>query len=95
MTLVELWDVLVAPIRQLQRGIDIKILWPECCRAARQMPVDVRIQWRAALADQPDLEVHVARAAFAMHAMEDPAWRCLGADRICETIDALAWVEPR
>lgn len=47
---------------------------------ARQRAIDLRILWPICKEKAPNLEQ--ARLAFAMHAMMDPAWLCLGREEI-------------
>jgi hypothetical protein len=54
---------------------------------ARQRRIDLRILWPACIAQAPSL--HHAKAAFAFHAYNDPAWICLGEDEIYRIIDKL------
>lgn len=89
--LLELYDLFVAPIRRLQRHVDIQILWPQCCRVAGEAGATQQLTCLGLEIVHP---VDNARAAFAMHAMSDSAWRVLGADEICRRIDALEWRLP-
>jgi hypothetical protein len=59
--------------RARQRQLDLEILWPICKQGA----------------GQNELSLDHARAAFAIHAFNDPAWLCLGEDAIFEFIDKL------
>ena len=54
---------------------------------ARQRRIDMDILWPQCLAGARDLD-H-AKAAFAMHAFNDPAWQELGEDYIFKFIDNL------
>jgi hypothetical protein len=54
---------------------------------ARQRNLDLVILWPICKQGANDLD-H-ARAAFAVHAFNDPAWLCLGEDAIFEFIDRL------
>lgn len=89
--LFEIYDQLVAPIRALQRHVDIQVLWPQCCRVAGETGPISRVTCLGLEIVHP---IDNARAAFAMHAMGDRAWRVLGADEICRRIDALDWRLP-
>jgi len=63
--------------RAEQRAIDLRVLWPVCKREAQE-------------ADLPGIEpLEAARAAFAIHAFNDPAWRRLGDEEIMRRIDDL------
>jgi hypothetical protein len=53
----------------------------------RQRAIDMDILWPACCAQAPDLD-H-AKAAFAMHAFNDPAWQALGDEEIVRFIDRL------
>jgi hypothetical protein len=55
---------------------------------ARQRRVDLELLWPTCKQLAPDLD-H-ARMAFAVHALQDPAWLTLGMDRLQEEIDRLA-----
>jgi hypothetical protein len=55
---------------------------------ARLRRIDRQILWPACRASARDLD-H-AKAAFAMHAFQDPAWLSLGADEIAAQIDRLS-----
>lgn len=52
-----------------------------------QREMDLRILWPACRDAVPDLDI--AKAAFAVHALHDPAWRSLGEDEIKRVIDGL------
>lgn len=54
---------------------------------ARLRAIDLRILWPVCRDNAEDLD-H-ARAAFAIHAMHDPAWLSLGEDEITRRISAL------
>ena len=54
----------------------------------RRRQIDLQILWPACKGNAPDLD-H-ARAAFALHAFNDPAWTSLGHDEIVRCIDALS-----
>jgi hypothetical protein len=54
---------------------------------ARQRQIDLEILWPTCKELAPDLD-H-AKAAFAVHAFNDTAWLCLGADVIVAAIDEL------
>ena len=54
---------------------------------ARQRAIDIEILWPICVENAPDIDQ--ARAAFAVHAFNDPAWRVLGVDVIIESIDNL------
>lgn len=49
--------------------------------------IDLQILWPSCKKYAPDLD-H-AKAAFAMHAFNDEAWKSLGHDEIARRIDAL------
>jgi len=53
----------------------------------RQRAVDLGLLWPECRKQSPNLTV--ARAAFAVHAFNDPAWLELGDEKIIETIDEL------
>lgn len=53
----------------------------------RRRNIDLQILWPACKEQAPDLD-H-ARAAFAMHAFHDDAWRCLGEKEIYNRISEL------
>jgi hypothetical protein len=54
---------------------------------ARQRAVDIDVLWPILLREAGDLDR--AKAAFAFHAMNDPAWLCLGEERIIAFVDKL------
>jgi hypothetical protein len=54
---------------------------------ARQRRIDLRILWPACISQAPNLDD--AKAAFAVHAYNDPAWIWLGEDEIYRIIDSL------
>jgi hypothetical protein len=54
---------------------------------ARQRSIDMDILWPVCLQGANDLD-H-AKAAFATHAFNDPAWLALGEDGIIQFIDQL------
>lgn len=54
---------------------------------ARQRTIDMEILWPQCVELAPDLD-H-AKAAFAVHAMNDPAWLELGRDQVLNFIDEL------
>jgi hypothetical protein len=56
--------------------------WHARCRA-----IDLQLLWPTCCDLAIDLD-H-AKAAFAVHAFADPAWMCLGHDRIVQEIEAL------
>lgn len=56
--------------------------WYRRCRA-----LDLKILWPSCRAQAPDLDL--ARAAFAMHAFNDPAWLWLGEGEIARRIEEL------
>jgi hypothetical protein len=71
--------------RAAQRRIDLTVLWPACKREAyarrEQLPASKegqRLEW-----------LDYARAAFAAHAYQDPAWLVLGHDNIAARIAGL------
>jgi hypothetical protein len=53
----------------------------------RQRAIDLDILWPICCANAPDLD-H-AKAAFAVHAVNDPAWLALGDDEMMDIIDRL------
>jgi hypothetical protein len=53
----------------------------------RQRMTDLEILWPICLEQATDID-H-ARAAFAMHCFQDPAWLALGEDRMIEFIESL------
>jgi len=55
---------------------------------ARQRAIDLRILWPACKKQAPDLD-H-ARAAFAVHAFDDPAWCCLDDEEVVRRISQLS-----
>lgn len=55
--------------------------------AARRRKIDLEILWPACKGQAPDLD-H-AKAAFAVHAFQDPAWMILGEEEIKSQIDGL------
>jgi len=55
--------------------------------AAIQRKMDILILWPECLRQARDLD-H-AKAAFTVHAYNDPAWRILGEDEIARRIGAL------
>jgi hypothetical protein len=63
------------------------IRWLRAWWAARQRAIDMEILWPSCLELAPDLD-H-AKAAFAFHAFNDPAWLILGEAEIQRRIDAL------
>jgi hypothetical protein len=69
-----LWALIVGWWRARQRKIDLAILWPICIKGAVMN----------------DLGLDHAKAAFAYHCFNDPAWLTLGEDEIVRQIDALA-----
>jgi hypothetical protein len=54
---------------------------------ARQRRIDMDILWPICRREANDLD-H-AKAAFAVHAFNDPAWLELGEDKLFKTIDRL------
>jgi hypothetical protein len=56
--------------------------------AGRLRRLDMEILWPTCKAEAPDLD-H-ARAAFAVHAFNDPAWLVLGEAAIVKAIDELS-----
>lgn len=54
---------------------------------ARQRQVDIEMLWPICLREAGDLDR--ARTAFAVHAMSDPAWTCLGEDAVIAFIERL------
>ena len=54
---------------------------------ARQRAIDLKILWPLCVAGAADLDY--AKAAFTLHAMNDPAWRELGEDELLSFIDQL------
>lgn len=61
--------------------------WLKSAWYAHLRGIDMKILWTACRSQAPDLD-H-AKAAFAMHALHDPAWLYLGENRIKEFIDSL------
>jgi hypothetical protein len=53
----------------------------------RRRRIDLEILWPACRSQARDLD-H-ARAAFAVHALHDDAWLCLGEEEVCRQIDRL------
>ena len=53
----------------------------------RQRAIDLDLFWPICCAHAPDLDT--AKAAFAVHAMRDPAWQALGEDEVIRFIDNL------
>jgi hypothetical protein len=72
------------PLEGREMGIK---LWLKNLWHARQRKVDMEILWPACLANAVDLD-H-ARAAFAVHALQDEAWTTLGHEAVCRMIDNL------
>jgi hypothetical protein len=64
---------LVAAWQALTRRLDVRFLWPSCRDEAARRGGSVDL----------------ARAAFAMHAYNDPAWLALGPDEIYRRIEGL------
>lgn len=64
---------LMRPWRAQQRAVDLRVLWPAVKQEAMARGMGL---------DQ-------ARAAFAVHALHDPAWLCLGEKEIARRIDGL------
>jgi hypothetical protein len=54
---------------------------------AYQRRIDMKILWPVCVREASDLD-H-AKAAFALHCYNDPAWQCLGEDAVFEFIDKL------
>jgi hypothetical protein len=52
-----------------QRKIDLAVLWPICCKHAK--------------------DIDHAKAAFAAHAFNDPAWLRLGKGEVAQRINKL------
>lgn len=50
--------------------------------------IDVAVLWPSCKRETGNLDW--AKAAFAVHAFRDRAWRCLGEDEICRQIDLLS-----
>ncbi len=61
--------------------------WLKSAWYARLRRIDMKILWPECANQASDLD-H-AKAAFAVHAFNDPAWQILGEDRIKEFIDSL------
>jgi hypothetical protein len=53
----------------------------------RQRAIDLDLLWPACCAEAPDLDT--AKAAFAVHAFNDPAWLALGEQEVIRFIDQL------
>lgn len=71
---------MIAPIKRA-------LCWLLELHQARQRAIDLRVLWPACRSAAPDLDT--ARAAFAIHAMHDPAWLSLGEDEIIQRISEL------
>ncbi len=54
---------------------------------AQKRDIDIKILWPSCVAQAKD--IHHAKAAFAAHAFNDPAWDSLGHDGIVRVIDNL------
>ena len=54
---------------------------------ARQRAIDLQILWPVCCEQAGD--IGTAKLAFAMHALHDEAWLCLGKDEAMRRIDAL------
>lgn len=59
------------------------------CWQAQQRRADVYILWPSITKNAPNSTK--ARAAFALHAFNDPAWLALGKEELLRQIDALPW----
>ncbi len=53
----------------------------------RQRTIDIQILWPLCKEHAQNLDQ--ARAAFAVHALRDEAWLCLGEDETCRRIDEM------
>ena len=65
----------------------IRSLW-----YARLRHIDIKLLWPVCLKGASDLD-H-AKAAFAIHCFNDPAWLDLGEDRLFEFMDKLEAINP-
>ena len=89
---IHYWPQARAPPAVLLMGAALKIFerivdwW-----RAHQRKVDLTVLWPTCCTMAGNIED--ARVVFYMHAHLDPAWRCLGNDRIVETILKLQWVD--
>ena len=63
------------------------IRWLQGLWHARQRKIDMDVLWPSCIAQARDLD-H-AKAAFAVHAFNDPAWMFLGRDAVHSFIDDL------
>lgn len=63
------------------------IRWLQKFWYARCRKLDMEILWPSCLSQAPSLD-H-AKAAFAVHAFNDPAWLFLGRDTVHQFIDGL------
>ena len=63
------------------------IRWLTALWYARLRNIDMQVLWPSCLAQARDLD-H-AKAAFAVHAFNDPAWMFLGRDAVYRAIDGL------
>lgn len=71
--LLELYDLFVAPIRRLQRHVDIQILWPQCCRVAGEAGATQQLTCLGLEIVHP---VDNARAALRPHPMAEACKHC-------------------
>ncbi len=63
------------------------IRWVADWHYARLRRIDLQILWPTCRREAQDIDL--AKAAFAYHAFNDPAWLWLGEDEIVRQIDAL------
>jgi hypothetical protein len=75
--------------RAYQRSIDLRLLWPICKQGAAERFVFTPLNDPDDVKRRDDQALDYARAAFAVHAFNDPAWLTLGEDEIVRQIDAL------
>ena len=54
---------------------------------ARQRAIDIAILWPICVERAPNIDR--AKAAFALHAFNDPAWLALGEDELIRRIEAM------
>lgn len=57
---------------------------------AKRREFDLNILWPSCC-EEAEGDLDVAKAAFAVHAFNDPAWQTLGDKAIFEAIDKLDW----
>ena len=61
--------------------------WVNACWYWRQRRVDLKILWPACVEQAPNIEE--ARAVFALHAYDDPAWLALPPEELTRRLHAL------